>query len=190
VGVGILIGYFPKHDEARKAVLELAKQDFRRAVLVHKAANGDVHITDIFRWRRAYGMTMIAILCGGLAGVVSFVLRWLGLLPRGIFFTPILFLSAIIIGGLPALLWLRRSRYGIEPEVMRDHIRRLMPGESVLILQAPVEALHHPVTLLLENTDIPPALFVMHPKRERRTEARVSSVRLSPAGEETPICSP
>ena len=36
VGVGILIGYFAKQDEARKALRELARQGFRRTALVHK----------------------------------------------------------------------------------------------------------------------------------------------------------
>ena len=62
-----------------------------------------------------------------------------------------------------------------------DHARWLVSGESVLILQAPVESLQRPVALLRESSDIPPALFVMHPKRERRAEARGPEVKLSPA---------
>jgi cyclic beta-1,2-glucan synthetase len=64
---------------------------------------------------------------------------------------------------------------------MRDHARWLVSGESVLILQAPVESLQRPLALLRESSDIPPALFVMHPKRERRADARGSEVKLSPA---------
>jgi cyclic beta-1,2-glucan synthetase len=64
---------------------------------------------------------------------------------------------------------------------MRDHARWLVSGESVLILQAPVESLQRPVAMLRESGDTPPALFIMHPKRERRAEARSTAVKLSPA---------
>src|ERR1039457_4942238 len=81
-------------------------------------------------------------------------------------------LACATIGALAALVWLRRARYGVEPGVLRDHSRWLVSGEAVLILQAPVESLLRPVAMLRESSDIPPALFVMHPKRERRVEAR------------------
>jgi len=181
VGVGILIGYFAKHDVARKAFRELARQDFRRAVLVRKGANGNVHITNPFLWRRAYGVSLAVVLCCVLVGITSLALNRLGLLTDRHLFNPALFLAASTIGTLAALLWLRRSRYGVEAKVIRDHARWLVSGESVLIVQAPIESLQRPVALLRESGDIPPTLFVMHPKRERRAETRISAVKLSPA---------
>ncbi|MBA3004835.1 MAG: glycosyl transferase, partial [Desulfurivibrio sp.] len=83
------------------------------------------------------------------------------------------------IGALAALLWLRPSRYGVESVIIPDHARWLVSGESVLLLQAPVESLPRPVALLREIGDIPPALFVMHRKCERRAEARGPKVKLS-----------
>ncbi|MFA7404075.1 MAG: hypothetical protein WC007_08775, partial [Pelobacteraceae bacterium] len=126
MGIGILIGYFAKQDEARKALRELARLGFNRVALLHKDTDGDVHGADSF---------------------------------------------------------FRLSRFGrcIDPEVLRDHARWLVSGETVLILQAPVESLQRPLALLRESGDIPPALFVMHPKRERRTEMRVPEVKLAPA---------
>jgi len=180
VGVGILIGYFAKNNDAREALRALARMGFRRAALVHKAANGDVRITDPFPWRRAYGVTLAVILFCGFSGVASLVLHRLGLLPSGNLFTLTLFPAAASIGALAALLWLRRSRFGVEPGVMRDHARWLVSGESVLILQAPVESLQRPVAMMRESSDIPPALFVLHPKAERRLEARGPAIKLSP----------
>jgi len=179
--IAFLIAYFAQQDEARKVFRELARQDVRRAVLVHKAANGDVHIRDPFLWRRAYGVTLAAVLSGGLTGVAFLVLHWLGVLPSGNLFTLTLFLAAAAIGASAALLWLRRSRYGVEPGVVRDHARWLVSGETVLILQATCESLPRPVALLRESGDIPPVLFIMHPKCERRAEARGFEVKLSPA---------
>ena len=181
MGVGVLIGYFAKQDEARKAFRELARQDFRRSVLLHRAANGEVHITNPFLRRRACGVSLAVVLCCVLVGLASLVLNRLGLLPNRHLFNPALFLAASITGALAALLWLRRSRHGVDPRVIRDHARWLVSGESVLIIQAPIESLQRPVAMLRESGDIPPTLFVMHPKRERRAETRVSAVKLSPA---------
>ncbi|MBC8018379.1 MAG: glycosyl transferase, partial [Verrucomicrobia bacterium] len=176
--VGILIGYFAKRDEARKALRELAQQGFRRAALVSKGTDGDVHSTDPFVWRRALGVTLASILSGGIGGIAALLLQWPELLPGWNFSTPLI---CAIIGGLAALLWLRRSRYAVESGVMRDHARWLVSGETVLILQAPVESLQRPVAMLREGSDTHPALFVMHPRRERRAAARGPEVKLSPA---------
>ena len=118
MGVGILIGYFAKQDEARTALRLLAKKGFRRAALVHKAADGEVRTSNLFR--------------------------------------------------------------RIAPTLLHKHARWLVSGESVLILQGPVESLPVPLALLRDSGDIPPALFVMHPPRERRLKARGPAVKLSP----------
>ena len=180
--VGILIGYFAQQDEARKAIRKLARHGFRRAALVHKGMDGDVHIADPFLRSRALGATLAAILCGGIGGMASLFLQWPQSLPGwNISTSQALILACATIGALAATLCLRRSQYGVEPGVLRDHARWLVSGESVLILQAPVESLQHPAVLLRENGDTPPALFIMHPRRERRAEARGSALKLSPA---------
>ena len=74
VGVGILIGYFAKQDEARKALRELARLGFRRTALAHKGMDGEVHIADPFYRRRAFGAILAAILFGGV-GLVASMLR-------------------------------------------------------------------------------------------------------------------
>ncbi|MCA1766493.1 MAG: hypothetical protein LC633_09670, partial [Desulfobulbaceae bacterium] len=176
-----LVAYFAKRDEARKAFRELARQDFRRAVQVHKAANGEVRIRDALLWRRASGVTLAAIFFGGLAGVVSLFLHRWGLLPDGNLLPLSLVLTAATGGALAAFFWLRRFRYGVEPGVVADHARWLMPGESVLLLQGSSDSLPGPVAMLRESGDVAPALFVMHPRRERRAGARTSEVKLSPA---------
>ncbi|HEY3309097.1 MAG TPA: glucoamylase family protein [Desulfuromonadaceae bacterium] len=178
MGIGTLIGYFAKRDEARRALRELARQGFRRIALVHRRLDGRVHTTDPFLWRRARGVVLAACLFGAVGGIVALLLK---LLPVRVISTPLtLILACAAIGALVGFLRLRRSKYGVQPGVMRDHARWLISGESVLILQAPVGSLQRPVALLRESSDIPPALFVMHPKRERRAEARGPAVKLSP----------
>ena len=71
MGLGILIGYFAKQDEARKALRELARQGFGRTALVHKGTDGDIHIADPFLWRRALGVTLAACLSGGIGALAA-----------------------------------------------------------------------------------------------------------------------
>jgi cyclic beta-1,2-glucan synthetase len=178
VNVGILVGYFAKLDEARKSLRELTRQGFSRIALVHKGMDGEVYISDPFLRRRAIGVALAACLCGVIGRVVAMLLPWPQSFPSWGIFAP---LAGAAIGALTALLRLRRSRCGVEPQVIRDHARWLVSGESVLILQAPVESLQSPVAMMREGADIPPALFVMHPRRERRAAAREVAVKLSPA---------
>jgi len=182
VHAGILITYFSKQDEARNALRELARQGYSRAALLHKGADGELHSSDPFFLRRALGATLAACLAGGIGWIAALLLHWSqSILIWNIPASLVLILACAASGALAYLLRLRRSRYGVGPGVMRDHARWLVSGETVLVLQAPVESLQHPVALLRESGDPPPALFVMHPKRERRTEARGPEVKLTPA---------
>ncbi len=182
MSLAVLIGYFAKQDEARKALRELAHRGFRRTVLIHKEMEEGVHFTDPFLRRRAIGVTLAGILFCGIGGIVSLPLHWsLKLFTWNISVAPAVILACTIVGILTALAWLRRSRYGVEKGVMRDHARWLTPGEVVLILQGPLDSLQRPVALLRESSDIHPALFVMHPRHERRAGARSPALKLSPA---------
>ena len=178
----VLVGYFAKKDEARKAIRELEKRGFRRSALIQKGTEGDVHIKDPFLRRRALRLTLAAILSGGGGGVASLCFHWSFSLsfwniPTALMVT----LVCAGIGGLAASAWFRRSGFGVEQTEIRNHARWLMPDELVVILQAPLDSLQLPVALLREGGDIHPALFVMHPRHERRAETRGAAVKLSPA---------
>ncbi|MDO9067256.1 MAG: glycosyl transferase, partial [Deltaproteobacteria bacterium] len=180
--VGILIGYFAKQDEARRALRELSRQGFYRSVLIHKGKDGQVYSrAPLFR-NIALRVSLAALLFGGIAGIAVKLTQSQQISPisdLATFVTAILMCAAI--GAIASTLWLRRSGYSVGPDIIRDHARWLVTGESVLILYAPVESLLRPVALLREICDPPPALFIMHPKRERRGEARGTAARLSPS---------
>jgi len=178
---GILIGYFAKRDEAREALRKLQRRGIRRAALVTKTADGDVHIRDPFLWRRAFGAILAFIPFGVLASVASLVLHW----PVPILSGGLSALIPILAGGLIGTLFggvlIRRSKYGVERRLLEDHARWLVSEETVLILQAPIETLRFPVAVLRESGDIPPAVFVLHPKRENPIgDARSPGVPLAP----------
>ena len=178
---GILIGYFAHPEEARKAIRILIRHGSRRIALIHKGKDGAVHVGDPFLLRLALRATLAAILFGAIGVGATMLLHWPHPSP-GLNVSPslALILASAAVGALLAKLSLRRSRYGVDSGIMRDHTRWLVSGESVLIIQAPVESLQGPVALLRESGDPPPALFIMHPKRERRAEARIPAAKLSP----------
>jgi cyclic beta-1,2-glucan synthetase len=62
---------------------------------------------------------------------------------------------------------LQRWCFGVKKEVIENHGRWLVPGDTALILVAPIETLKIPAKILLESEEATPAVFVLHPKRER-----------------------
>jgi cyclic beta-1,2-glucan synthetase len=179
---GILIGYFAKRDEASRVLRKLQRKGFRRAALVSKTADGDVRTRDPFLWRRAFGATLTFVLFGVLAGVAFIGLHW----PEPILSEALPALISTLVGGFIGALfagaWIRRSKYGVERRLFEDHTRWLVSEETVLILQAPIETLRFPVAVLRESGDIPPAVFVLHPKRENPIgDVRSPGAALTPA---------
>ncbi|MDQ7842063.1 MAG: glucoamylase family protein, partial [bacterium] len=125
---------------------------------------------------------MTAIVFGGLAGVASLVLHWPAPILSGSLSTLVSIFAGGFIGTIFGGVWIRRSKYGVERRLLEDHARWLVSGETVLILQAPIETLRFPVAVLRESGDIPPAVFVLHPKRESPIgDVRSPGAPLSPA---------
>ena len=92
---GILVGYFSNRKDAGRALRVLGRKRFSRAALVHKTADGDVHIRDPFLWRRGLAVTLAAILFGILAGSAYLILDWSVPILGGALFPFILILSLI-----------------------------------------------------------------------------------------------
>lgn len=137
---------------------------FHRAALVHKSAGGALHIWDPFLWYRTFAIILAASLFGSFAAIASFFLS------QSISVENFSILNRTVAGGLAgtliALMLVRRSKYGIERNLIKDHTRWLMTNETVLIIQAPAKTLRLCVASLRESSDIPPPVFVLYPKRE------------------------
>ena len=176
----VLIGYFNKREEGRAAFGQLMRQGYRRTALVHKTRAGDIQVTDPFPRRLAFRVGMAACLSGGMTALALLAgIGWSFLPSFSPAFLLILVLSCAALGAAAVPVWLRRSVHGVQAGVIGDHSRWLMPGESVLILQAPVDTLHRPMALLRESGETHPALFVIHPRHERRLRERDRVVKLS-----------
>ncbi|MDO9508339.1 MAG: glucoamylase family protein [Thermovirgaceae bacterium] len=161
---GILIAYFQKQDEAREAYRKLQMTGYYRSILVGKSANGEVRQWDSFNLRRIWHVFVAFILFGSLAESISLVLRSAGSTPGWSAFPLIPGLTGGFLGVLLCAAWFRRSRFGVDRELIKDHSRWLVSGEFVLILQGPIRTLQVPMAALSKNGEIPPAVFVLHPK--------------------------
>ena len=182
---GTLIGYYVKSQEAREAFRKLRRKGYRRVVWVSKNTDGEIHIGDPFRWHRIFGAAVAFILFGAFATVVLLSFQWPGPMFSRL---PSVLIPAVacgVIGILLSVVWIRRSRFGVERKQLEDHTRWLVSGETALILQTPIERLRIPVTVLLESGETPPAVFVLHPQREspaqEQEDQRPGGTPLSPA---------
>ena len=182
MNTGTVIAYFVSHDEAREALRKIRKKGFRRAAWVSKGADGGIRVRDPFPWRRILGTGMAFILFACLGAAISLGLQWWGPLPVSFPSALVPTVASGFIGILLSLAWIRRSRFGIERSLVLEQTRLLLSGESVLILKGPTESLRILVTLLLESSEIPPAVFVLHPRREVPVEGSWSpGALLTPA---------
>jgi cyclic beta-1,2-glucan synthetase len=110
------------------------------------------------------------MLLGALAVGISALFDWPGPRVSQFPFPLIPFLAGGCLGILSSIAFIRRSRFGVERSLLEHHAHWLFSGESVLILQGPIETLRTPFERLLESGEIPPALFVLHPHHERPAE--------------------
>jgi cyclic beta-1,2-glucan synthetase len=166
VRAGILIGYFAKQDAARRALKGLQRMGFRRVALMSKTADGHIQTRDPFLRLRAFGVAAGFFLCGFIAGAAAMSLQWSVPIPFRSLSALIPGLAGGIAGIFFSVAWIRRSRFGVERRLLKDHARWLVSEETVLILRAPIGTLRSPMAVLQESDEIPPAIFFLHPKRE------------------------
>jgi cyclic beta-1,2-glucan synthetase len=140
---------------------------------VHKSPNGTLHRSNPLLWQRIFLLPLYALICATVVALSALLLHLPGRFSLFAVGVPLSYLLATFCVTLPGLLiWRYCSTRLMIGSVVRTHAKWLIPGETVLIIQAPVEALQRPMELLRESCDPPPALFILHPQRERRTEVR------------------
>ncbi|HPS01286.1 MAG TPA: glucoamylase family protein, partial [Candidatus Sumerlaeota bacterium] len=179
---GTLITYFTQQNEAREAFKKLQQKGYPRTVWLSKDSAGGIQRVDPFPWRRVAGLIGSFILFGTLAAAFVLSLEGRGGISSEYPVVLIPILLAGMIGSLCGAGWIRRSRFGVELGLIENHARWLIPGETVLILQAPIEELQVPLSLLREIGESSPAIFVLHPGRVSPAgDAGVHETPLNPA---------
>ncbi|MDT8421860.1 MAG: glucoamylase family protein [Desulfuromonadales bacterium] len=169
---GVLSAFFEMREDAQGAFRQLNREGFRSAALLHKRADGQVKI-EKGHWFYRFALVVLPLL-SLLALVGGPFLLVYSLSPavfQEILPTTILVLISVV-GGLVGGFWLKRFRFGLDPALVQQYSRSLLPGEILLILQAPVDAMALPVQILRSQGDQLPSVFIKHPSREQRDTGR------------------
>ncbi|WP_084813680.1 GH36-type glycosyl hydrolase domain-containing protein [Desulfogranum japonicum] len=175
-----LIGYYANKDEARLAFQGLAARGHRRIVLLHKGTDGRTRQTRPSFFQRTPSRLFVALLCAIVTAAVPNVFLWFKPDAAETFHGLPFYLSACTFLLLTGVIWLQSRKGGIDAGIVAEHQDWLIRGESVLILQAPVESLHSSVAFLRRKSDIPPSLFILHPRHERRATTRKTGALSAP----------
>ncbi len=181
---GTLIAYFSKQEEAAKAYKKLRRKGYRRSAWLVKSSDGSVNNTAPFIWWRVFGMIAFMIF----ASFVSMIL-FKFFYPQYQDFNGLnIYVCVGVVGGvigiILSLVLIRRSKYGVEKSLLKAQARWMLSQEAALILQAPIERLRTPLTLLQEPNDITPTVFIFHPERkitfphDKHTGLAMSSTQL------------
>ena len=125
---------------------------------------GSVHRHDPFPLRLLIGALLAFILFGAAAWVIHVSSMLPGLDAE--VYRPLSVIAAGLIGSILSVGWIRRSRFGVDSKLLEDHCRWIVPGENMLVLQAPIQTIGIPAAILLESGEVPPALFVLLPGGE------------------------
>ncbi len=158
---GILVSYFSRHEEALAAFARLRRKGYERAAWISKSPEGGVRTRDPFAWLRLAAAVATAVLFLALAEAAFVLPAAHPRSPGG----KALFLSAALLALFFNFVWLRRSRFGVDRRLLKDHARWLTAGETVVLFQGPYETLHLPHAVLLAGKERPPVVCVLHPRR-------------------------
>lgn len=163
--VGLLLSYFIEPKDAQASLRTLGRRGFRRRVLLLATPDGRLLQRDPNRPLRLILTLAIAALLGASAGLLAAI----GGLPLG-FLPPVwegllLGLLGAVVGA--ALGWLISSR--IFPSVAKAAIDAqsawLRGEETLLILQAPMQALSDAVKVLRDTVESDVSIFALHAPR-------------------------
>ncbi len=179
-GYSVLAAYFLSDRNAGKALWELEKNGLTRTAVLRRVSAGAVRVRDTFARLRSLLIVLFALLLAAAAGLLHSLLSRSAANP-GISFP--LWISVLAGAGLGAVLgWavFRRSRYGIDRQVLAEHAQWLLAEESVLLLQAPLHAFRNPQIIIRESGETQPTIFLLFPPRKAEPAGDPGATALLP----------
>lgn len=159
---GILIGYYIEGKDAADAFRRLRRRRFRRTALISKSVDGtikQVAITPLIliAWGAAVGLA-----CGIPVSFIIFrteaaFINFAGGVALGI---------SVAAGAITA--WLAGRLFGlcVDRELVMKHTGWLVTDESVVIMQAPPQALKQALNLMRGTGESQPTIFSFHTDRK------------------------
>ena len=144
-----------------EAAQRLRRNRIRRAVLVHRSADGTVRKDDVTpRYVALWGSA-----CGMVLGiVVGCLILWLSGLLTGVVGYVVLLLASVI-GACGGWLVVYFLKPGVEAGLVEKYARRLVGGETALIVRADSPTMRRAVSHLRTAGVTQPSIFAFHPER-------------------------
>ncbi|MFN2273692.1 MAG: hypothetical protein ACK2TX_02480 [Anaerolineales bacterium] len=162
---GFLFSYYTDRASARSAAQALRQKGFQRLALVEKDSSGETRLWTSSGRRR--------VLCGLLGAVLFTAVGYLvaGMLPAlsGISGQAIAALAAGALGGSVGWLVCQHFDPGIDPDTLHEHALWLSNDETLLLVQAPIQALAQAIPMMREYGETEPAIFPLHPDHDFST---------------------
>ena len=176
---GILTAFFARRHDAWRALRKIDTKDFQRLLLIHKSETGQISVENRLLGSRLWRALQFCVLFLLLLGVPFAVLDSFGIISP----SPLLFYGLMLMfAGSGALVgWGRfcRRTSGERTDICSSYARSLLPGESLLLIEAPVDVMARSIEIVREQADQLPSIFVQHPSLEKREVGREAWVALS-----------
>ncbi|WP_338605599.1 GH36-type glycosyl hydrolase domain-containing protein [Desulfoferula mesophila] len=163
----VLLGFYKERHDATDARRQLRAKRIWRSANVHKARDGRIEVENITSWFGIFWGAGLGLLGGILSGLAA--LGYEGLFV-GVF-GPVIFALATVIGAISGVIVFHILGLGIGNQLVKKLSSRLVPGETVVIVQASPLLVGRAIKALRQGVDTDPALFVFHARHVRFVRA-------------------
>ncbi len=154
----ILLSFHQNPTRASAVIAELRKQRFTRSALIHRSQDGIVNVNN----------GGLAPRDGALAGGAIFALG--AILATALFSLPfsalVVSLTALILGAIGGALWAHAFVPGVSRKHLVKYKRRLIKGETLVMVQASARHVEQVLALLDKTTDTSAITSVIHQQSE------------------------
>ena len=159
----VLLGFYKERHDASDARRQLRAKRIWRSANVHKARDGRIEIENITTWHGMFLGAGLGLLGGLLAGLAA--LGYEGLFV-GVF-GPVIFALATVIGAISGVVVFHILGLGIGNQLVKNFSSRLVPGETVVLVQASPLLAGRAIKALRHSVETDPAIFVFHARHVR-----------------------
>ena len=163
---GTLLSYIRESEAAQEALRLLGQKGYRKRVLLQRSAEGQIKRSDPNIRLRFILILVSGLMISAAGGILALAGYLPSLLPR---FSTNLLLSIFLGFGVGMLLGWPAALVllpGVSKTVTSHQSTWLRSGESLLILQAPLQSLSPAVKLLRDSIETEVSIFAQHPLRQ------------------------
>ena len=154
----VLISFFNSRYDAVASCRQLRQKKIRRYATIHKARDGHIAIENTQLRRFIWGGAGLGLLSGSIAWLAASVLK----VPLAGLLGPIFLVLAVLVGAGIIRLAVGFLGLSVDKRVIRKQLCRIVPGETVVILQPSAALVGQAIKALRQGAEAEPAVFILH----------------------------